>query len=716
MKHRYQSISVALLYLTYIAFTAQLSYAEEPLSEIVVTSELLEQNPLELPLSVSIIDSAQIELRSAQHIEDLLNLAPNVNFSSGASRGRFIQIRGIGERSEFQEPIINSVGVLIDGIDMTGVATGATTLDVQQVEILRGPQGTLFGANALAGMINIVSNAPSDELSAAFGVLGEEHGGFGWDGVVSGPITQTSGYRLAVKQYQSNGFIDNVFLDRDNTNNIDETSARLRFVTHISDRVTLDVTSFYADVDNGYDAFSLDNSRQTYSDQPGEDKQETLAFGAKISAELSDGLALEGLISTAGSELLYSYDEDWSHPGICDDLDCDSTLAGFDWFYVSTDRLQRDNENTSLDLRLLNTRSETFEWVLGLYYRDQSIDLDRIYTFADADFGSAFDTTNTAFYTQVDIHLDERWSLSTGLRLEQRDVNYDDSNNESLSTNEDLWGGKLAIEYHADSGAFYYGLISRGYKPGGFNLGDDIEPTLREFDTETMLNYELGVKRSLLDGALQLQLAVFYQDRDDVQTKQSIVRSIASGEQGGLCPCSFTDLTDNATSGSNKGVELELNWAIGEYLEVFAVLGILDTEFDEFLTFQHLNADLDNGVPFNLVGRDQAHAPNYQLAVGGQYKFARGWHLSGSVEAKDEFYFSDRHDAKSDSYRLLNLELGYSTARWQVALYGKNINDELVKTRGFGSFGNDPRKFYELEPYNQFAAPRLVGLKARMNF
>lgn len=702
----------AALFTVYVGTSA----AIEPLSEIVVTSELLEQNPLELPLSVSVMDQTQIELRSAHHLEDILNLAPNVNFSTGASRGRFIQIRGIGERSEFQEPIINSVGVLVDGIDFTGIATGATTLDVQQIEILRGPQGTLFGANALAGMINIISNAPTDEFAVSFGVLAEEHGGRGWDGVVSGPVSENSGYRIAVKQYASDGFTDNVFLGRSDTNNIDETTAKLRFRSELSNSISIDLNALFADIDNGYDAFSLDNNRNTYSDQPGEDTQRTVAFSASVSADLSSGLVLESMLSTARSELLYSFDEDWSHTGICDDLECDSDLAGFDWFYVSTDRLQRDNDNTSLDLRLVNNQAENFSWVVGAYYRDQSIDLDRVYTFADSDFRSAFDTSNIAIYTQLDRQLSERWSLSGGVRLEQRDVDYNDSNNELLSISEDLWGGKIALEYHAESGAFYYGLISRGYKPGGFNLGTDIDPQLREFETETMLNYELGMKRSWLDGSIGLQLALFYQDRDDVQTKQSIVRSIATGEQGGICPCSFTDLTDNATSGSNIGVEVELNWQASEPLELFATLGLLNAEFDEFLTFQHLNADLDNGIAFNLEGRDQAHAPSYQLALGGQYRFFQGWHASGSIEAKDEFYFSDRHDAQSDSYQLLNLELGYSADNWQIALYAKNVTDELVKTRGFGSFGNDPRKFYELEPYNQFAAPRLVGLKARMSF
>ncbi len=113
----------------------------------------------ELPEAVTVIGADNIALRSAEHLEQVFSFAPNVNFSSGSSRGRYFQIRGIGERSQFVDPVNPSVGLMIDGIDMTGLGGAATLFDVQQVEVLRGPQGTRFGANALAGMINIQTKA-----------------------------------------------------------------------------------------------------------------------------------------------------------------------------------------------------------------------------------------------------------------------------------------------------------------------------------------------------------------------------------------------------------------------------------------------------------------------------------------------------------------------------------------------------------------------------
>lgn len=704
---------VASLALACCSFT---THAETVLTEIVVTAELLESDVLELPNSVSVIGANAIEQRSAQHLEDLLNLAPNVNFASGASRGRFIQIRGIGERSEFQEPIINSVGLLVDGIDLTGVATAASTLDVSQVEVLRGPQGTLHGANALAGLINIVSNRPSSEPLAKLQSSLEDYGGFELGGVLSGPISQRSAYRLAVKHYQSDGFSDNIFLGRDDTSNINETTARLRLVTQLHEQTTIDFTLFGADIDNGYDAFSLDNTRRTYSDQPGVDQQETVAAAVAITHQFSDALQLDASVSRADSTLRYSYDEDWSNLGICDNTACDSELFGFDWFYSSFDDYQRNNDNTSLDARLINQDDSNLSWVLGLYHRDQNIDLFREYTFAENDFSSALETQNSALYGQLDIALNDRWAWSAGLRFERRELDYQDSSGATVAPDESLWGGRLALEYHAASGAFYYGLISRGYKPGGFNLDQDISAQQREFDTETMVNYELGFKQRAADGRLRFQAAVFYQDRDDIQSKQSIVRSIESGAVGGLCPCSFTDFTDNATSGRNLGLEMELQWQASEAVALFATLGLLDTKFAQFFTFDHVNADRENGVPFNLQGREQAHAPSYQWVLGGEWSLTERWRVSGSIEAKDDFYFSERHEERSTAVELLNLELAYRTENWQLALYGKNLTDELVKTRGFGSFGNDPRNFYQTEPYNQFAAARLVGIKGSIEF
>ena len=139
---------------------------DRDLEEVIVTAMFRDTELLKSSGSISVIQQAVIFDRGARHLEETLNVLPNVNFSSGASRARFIQVRGVGDLEQFVDPkYFPSVGITIDDVDMNGIAAAAIMMDTQQVEVLRGPQGTRFGTNALAGMINIRSNDPTDKLT-----------------------------------------------------------------------------------------------------------------------------------------------------------------------------------------------------------------------------------------------------------------------------------------------------------------------------------------------------------------------------------------------------------------------------------------------------------------------------------------------------------------------------------------------------------------------
>lgn len=698
------------------------------LEEVVVTAEFRPVSLLDTAASISVFDQRVIEDRTAVYLEQLLNLAPNVNFASGASRGRFLQIRGIGERSQFVEPINPSVGLLLDGMDFTGIAGVASTFDIQQVEILRGPQGTLFGANALAGMINMVSNAPGEAFEARAGLILGNYSQQTLDVAVGGPATGTLSWRLAAQSNQNEGFTNNVFLGRP-TQDIEENNARARLSWAPSARLSMDFTVLLSEVDNGYDAFSLDNTRDTYSDEPGRDSLESIAGSWRTRWGLNSGAAIELLISHVDAQSRYSYDEDWSHPGICEGTPCDSSLWGFDWWYSSFDAYDRDNRNTAVDLRWLSAEQESaISWVAGLYLRDQDQSLQRVYTFADSDFDSDYDTRNLAAYGQMEAPLAPQWTFTAGLRLETRDFDYRDNTpgGSPSGNDEDFWGGRVALEYRTDGGLLWYGLVSRGYKPGGYNsalasqlaeleaLGVVLPENALLFEGETLLNYEVGFKGMALDGRLRFGLALFYQDRDDVQVKQSIV--IPEDPGGEACPCVFVDSLQNAAGGSNQGLELELDWLALDQLRLFGTLGLLDAEFRNYQSFSHAQADPENGLPYDLSGRDQAHAPNYQFSLGGEWFINPAWALMADLEGKDGFYASANHDEKTDDYLLFNLRLSWSSGPWELALWGRNLTDEDVQTRGFGGFGNDPRKLYEVEPYYQLGEPRVYGVSAAWRY
>jgi iron complex outermembrane recepter protein len=694
------SRSVAFTFIATAAVLVSSAFADEvsdSLNEVIVSADFRDTNLLNTAASVSVIDSQVIDRRQARHLEQLLNLAPNVNFSSGASRGRFVQIRGIGERSQFIEPLNPSVGTLVDGIDFTGIAGAATTMDIQQVEILRGPQGTLYGANALAGLINLKSNQPTEQTEGSFEVSLGDYNTQTVSAAIGGALSDDLGARVAVQQHSSDGYIRNDFLNRDDTDNIDELSLRSIFDWQASEDLALKLTVFHVNADNGYDAFSLDNTRNTLSDTPGQDLHEATAFAVESNWQASDSVELKTLLSFADNNLEYGYDEDWAFPDICTGEPCEG------WEYNSVDNYIRDRKNATVDIKLVSTESgkilnNSTDWVAGVYWRDQDEQLLRQYTYADGDFTSDFATSNQAVYGQLDTQLSDALTLTSGLRFEQRSADYIDSDAVAHNVDESLWGGRIALNYQLSDQTMVYGLISRGYKAGGVNSNPSLSAEDREFDTEIMWNLETGAKGLWLDGQLQAQVAAFYQKRDDIQIKQSLVQSREDSEAS-----DFTDYFGNSANGSNYGLEVELNWFASDALAVFASLGWLETEYDI-----PLSEDLDS--------RQQAHAPNYQFALGTTYQVNQDLALTVDIEGKDQFYLSSSHNEQTESYQLLNANLVYNLGGWQLSLWGRNLTDEEVIVRGFGGFGNDPRKFYETEAYYQYGEPRMFGLSGKYDF
>jgi len=677
------------------------------LEEVIVTAQLRPTPLLNQASSISVITAQDIREREAQHLEGILNLAPNVNSSGGTSRARFYQIRGVGERSQFQEPLNPSIGLLIDGIDFSGLGGAGTLFDVEQVEILRGPQGTLHGANALAGLVNIRSGEPSSEPAMRVEASGGEYDSWSAGLMGTGPlVADRLLYRVAVNRYQSDGFISNDYLGRDDTNGRDETTLRGKLRWLPGERDSLDLTLMHIDIDNGYDAFSLDNTRHTLSDQPGKDKQKSYAAGLQWRREL-DTLVLDLASTGASTDSRYAYDEDWSYVGIAPD-----------WEYSSFDQYDRTRDSYSATARLSSGDggklfANSSDWVVGLYYLGDREHLQRRYTYLDNKFTSDYDTDTYALFGELDTQLSEHMVLVTGLRVERRSTDYSDNNDVQSDPDKDLWGGRVALEYHLADTGMVYASASRGYRANGINAGilasmetiDDPDiiadlESLQQFDEEYLVNYETGFKGNLLAGRLQTRLALFYMDRKDQQVKGSLVIPRPDGSTA------FLDYTSNAAQGNNYGSELELNWLATGQLMLFANLGLLQTEYENY-------TDAEGN---DLSGRDQAQAPRYQYALGGHYDIGSGFYLRMDVEGKDSYYFSDRHAVKSPSYNLLNLRLGYAHENWSVALWGRNVTDENYYVRGFGTFGNDPRKEYAVEPYYQYGEPRVLGVSASYDF
>ena len=662
------------------------AYAEM-IEEVVVTAELRAVALSEAAGSISLLtpdDRADV----VNHLEEVLARAVNVNIASGASRARFVQMRGIGERGQFAEPLNASVGLQIDGVDFSGIGTAATLFDVSQIEVLRGPQGTLYGANALAGLINVVTPASAkDWQSRAQFDLGN-YGAQGVGAVISGPLNDTVGIRLSARKYRDDGFIDNVFLPSKSTDNHDESTVRLKLDGR-SASLAWQLAAGVVDVANGYDAFSLDNNRQTRSDQPGADEQTSRYLSARFEVNDLDWAQLIAAAGYTSSDVRYGYDEDWTYVGF------------HPYGYSSTDNYDREVKTVNLDLRWLSkgASKDVPNWVVGIYLLDRDADLVRDYTWLEQSFTSRFALERRAVYGEFSLPMSELWTVSVGARAEIHQADYDDNAGVRFLPEDNLFGSRLKLERHfADNGLGYLSF-SQGYKSGGFNTSGTLDADLRLFEPETLWNFEVGYKAKILEERGEIRLALFHMARADVQIATSIVRVRADGSS------EFIEFTGNAASGVNQGLEAEIDLTFSERLLVSAGLGLLKTEYRDYV----------DAAGNNLDGREQAHAPGYQAHLTGRYEISERWFASLALEAKDGYYFSDSHSAEADSYALVNAAIGYRVGRYSARLWGRNLTDADYPVRGF-YFGNDPRNGYTDTTWTQLGAPRQVGLSVALTW
>ncbi|WP_309499402.1 TonB-dependent receptor domain-containing protein [Sulfurovum sp.] len=689
MKSKILTVSIIASY----ALLNTTVFAEEiSLDPIVVGADFREQNLSKTTSSVTVIGEEEIYDKSTQSFVEALASAPNVNFTAGASKAKYIQIRGIGERSQFGTTMNPSVGVIVDGIDLSQSPLGMTMFDVKQIEVLRGPQGTTFGANGMAGMVIAQSNAPTAQPTGHAEVTVGNYNTKAFGAAVGGTIIDdTLLGRVSVYKNSSDGYMDNSYLGREDTNNIDELSVKGALKWLVSDNHTIDFNLLHADIDNGYDAFTLDNSWDSHSDMPGRDTQLTDAFSLKSTYQFKDTMHLVTAISHSVTDSLYSYDEDWSYVG-----EFDASL----WPYQGFDSYARDKKQTDFDMRIVSDEAgkivnASTAWTVGTYYKNYSEDLTRntldynnpgVFNL----FTHDYNTISKAIYAQTDSDLTDKLMLTLGVRAESWEVEYDDSDAFVENADENLYGGKIGLTYEAQSNVLYYATLSKGYKPGGVNADNMIPVENRIYQTETLWNLDVGVNSNYFDNTLINRFNLFYGKRQDQQVKTYIEQDR-----------SFSDYLDNAAKGTYYGLESELDYYPTETLHLYTKLGLLHTEFDEYTS--------------QMNGRTPAQSPAYQYNVGFDYDFIENWRFRTNVIGMGSYYFSDTHDSESDPYALLNSSLEYMHGDFTVILWGRNLTDTEYDVRGF-YFGNNPANYYESEVYTQKGTPLTAGITLTYDF
>lgn len=691
--------SVLLLTLTCAAFAQDTDNSNdtEQLADLTVSADLREDTTIrEIATSVTVLDEDTLSQAGIQHFQDVMGLVPNLNWSGSTSRPRYFQIRGIGERSQYEGAPNPSVGFIIDDIDFTGIGGAATLFDLQQVEVLRGPQGTRYGANALAGLIYVQSQDPSfDEaytLETTIGDYGTYAAGFSATGGLGD--SDQAAYRFAAHQYNSDGFRYNDFFNADDTDSLNELLLRGKINWTVSDNWQADLTLMMVDINNGFDKWNPENTFITHTDNLGIDDQRSVGFSVRNTLSSAANFDLISITSYTNSDIQYLFDGDWGND------DYWGEFAPYDF----TSNNDRERTNFTQEFRLISSPDSRLfnastDWLVGLYLAQLDED-NAINDFFNGDifrdFNSQFEAANVAVFGQLDTHLSEDTVLTTGLRFERRSADYTDNSSLDLSPDDDMFGGQISINHALNPAQNIYATLSRGYKAGGFNLSPTLAEDRRAYDPEFLLNLEVGMKAMLLDYRLSLNVSAFYSKRDDMQVSTSV-------QEDPTDPLTFVFFTGNAAEGKNYGLEADWLYQINRNWNFHGSLGLLNATFSDYVT-----------VDDNFNGRKQAHAPDYTFNLGMSYLGDAGWFARADLNGSDGFYFSDSHDQKAKSREILNLKLGYQADSWSVYAWGRNVLDENYAVRGF-YFGVEPPDFADTL-YQHLGDPKHFGLTAQFQF
>jgi iron complex outermembrane receptor protein len=682
--------------------TAADSTSDSQLDEIIVTATLRPVPLAELPGSVSVLTNATLRDAGQQHFEDVLALVPNLNWAGDTSRPRYFQIRGIGELQQYQGAPNPSVGFLIDDIDFSGLGSAATLFDVDHIEVLHGPQGTLYGANALAGLIYVKSAPPADTFGGRAEVDAGDYAERSYGAVITGPVAALdSAFRLAVQRYTSDGFYHNAYLARSDSDRRDELTLRGRWRYEPNDQWRVDLTLLRVQIDNGFDAWSIDNSRTTESDHPSVDRQYSTGVSAHTTYTGLEPAALTAIVTYADTNVHYGFDGDWGNP-----------ILWAPYTYDYTEYQARHRSTRSVELRLADAPAHGLSWLFGVYAFELREGLSDTSAGAYLDpfdatqnstsltvVSSRYYSRSNALYGQLDGDLSAAMRWSVGLRGERHTTQYDDATTNlgapatanNFGPAYDLWGGHASLDTRISDGQHVYALISRGYKAGGFNLSPGLPANQLLFAPESDLNFEVGHKAQVNGGRMRIDTSLFYMARRAEQ--------LLTGEQ--LVPNNpntFIFYTGNARSGYNYGLESTLEWQAAPALELGGSLGLLRSQYRGFV---------QNGV--ELADRELPHAPNWQAALNATWRDPRGPYARLDVAGTGAFYYDlPPNETRSHPYGLVNGKLGWETARWEAYLWGRNLLNKNYTVRGF-YFGDEPPDFPN-KLYTQLGEPRNLGV------
>lgn len=655
-----------------------------PVEEIVVTARKREERLIEVPDSVTALSASTIESAGVANVKDVARFVPNLSIVEAQQPGvSFITIRGVGQVRNGEAP----VAVVIDGVQQFSANQITQDLfDIERIEVLRGPQGAVYGRNAIGGAINIVTRRPSNELEGRVQMGYGSGESFTGEAVLSGPIVEDRLlFRVAGAYKDFDGDIDSALygtpVNGEQTKNV-----RLGLLAQINDSTTLDLRASRLDTKSGAAWYtmvspgtSINEPLPVTEDHIGHANRELSDFSAKLDIELP--FATLTSIS-AYSKVQSGIDEDFDFLP-ADLLSAQQTL---------------DTDALSQELRIASSDGGSFKWLVGAYYLDMQQRLDsEIYIRPGASFVLApfpipaptlFSATRAnndnqayALFGQVSQRFAGNWEWSLGLRQDwdERDQ-LDRITNGVVSKTFESLQPKLQLSYFPNRNATVYLSAGKGFRSGGFNPNDRIT---RIFDAEENWSYEIGGKARLFDGRLDISSAAFLTRIDDRQVYSFDLITAAQ------------IIANPIPEAQTRGIEVETLWRPIGGLELSASLGLLDTEIKKYDPSVYASLPSAGDYTGNKLPMT-AHV-SYSLAAQYTTAVATDWQLilrGDFSSAGGDFYWEVDNADERKTLDLVSLRASLAHGGFTITGFVDNAGDEpyvleYISQRFSGSpFGN----------------------------
>lgn len=716
--------SIMLILSTTNAFAQEQGFESDTLAieEVIVTAQRREENLQEVPISISAFTAADIEKNMFEGVADYISATPNASFiSNGARSKKKISIRGVSSFSGGSDGLDdtggNTFGFYVDDFSVVNSTINPPIMDVERIEILRGPQATYFGRGAMGGGISITTKKPDNEL---FGSVMLDYSSFDTkdaEGVINIPVVDdVFALRANVKYNESDGNIKNIN-ETGGGNGFEYKYARLSARYTPTDDLTVDFTLYSTQEDVGmregvpsgvFSTFEGDVLYSDFPDRDGDGKGDPDPDGVGFYPNNRNRVNFDqpqSVGTKAGSGVLrVDYTTDnllfTSITGyISSNLFINGDIDGGSKDFFTEFRNNRD-QSFSQEFRVQNTNDSRFRWTFGgIYAEDEKSRQSATYVGAEEIFGipegtliSSGDSEGSvdtwAVFGQVDYDFTDALTLSVGARYTEEQqkttiFSFTGSREDSISADEKFtdFSPRMAVNFQASDNVNFYGTISKGFKAGGVQVPPF--PTFDDsFDEEELWNYEIGIKTDLLENRLRLNAALFYMDWDGLQVE---FEQSERDENGDLVI--FNGL-NNSKQSTSKGAELTVTALLTANIVVNLSVGYLDAEFNELTQY----LDGENRV---FDGRTIPRSPKWTVAADVEYDFKVSSSLNAYVRA--EWRFRDDYVAETNaylrpegtypwyipSYDFFNLRAGIEHQNYTISVYAENLFDNNFYTNAF---------------------------------